>query len=570
MPGDGTMSSTLAENAIISEENNREEICLKDEICGSVSVVHYVGSLLDGSNFVSTRAGNEPITFKLGHGDIVGGLDRGILTMMKGEIAIFTLPPELAYGAIGMAGVPPNSTVQFEVELLSWITMVDVCRDGGIIKKIMENGEQIGPPGDLDEVRVNYKAMLVDGTIVAKTPEEGVEFYVKDGHFCPALAKAIKTMKRGERVNLVVQPQYAFGEAGRKSDNELSFIPPNSVLSIFVELLSFKPVIDITGDLKVTKKVLKEGEGTVTANEGAAVTIRYTAMLEDGTAFQRKGFDDKQPLQFITDEGWYVTSNSNICCLFSLPLSRGGEQVIAGLDRAVSTMKKNECAIITISPEYGFGSTGVNPDLSCSTIINNSEKAPWEMSTPERIEAAGRKKEEGNQLFKNGKYQRAAKKYEKVPQAVDYVSQDGTYSDEDEKILKSLRVSCWLNGASCCVKLNNFGEAINLCSRRAQAYIGVSELLLAEVDIKKALEVDPQNREVKLMQNNLKQLQAESNKRDAKLYRAMFSPESTDASIRTKRLKKADDNTKDENVAAMETDNIVVNPVLLTQSQDDV
>ncbi|KAK6130791.1 hypothetical protein DH2020_035456 [Rehmannia glutinosa] len=466
-----------------------------------LSVVHYVGSLLDGSNFVSTRAGNEPITFKLGHGNIVGGLDRGILTMMKGEIAIFTLPPELAYGAIGTAGVPPNSTVQFEVELLSWITVVDVCRDGGIIKKIMENGEQIGPPGDLDEVRVNYKAMLVDGTIVAKTPEEGVEFYVKDGHFCPALAKALKTMKRGERVNLVVQPQCrillyqfcyfqywslrlmssyspnyfrCFREAGRKSDNELSFIPPNSVLSIFVELLSFKPVIDITGDLKVTKKVLKEGEGTVTANEGAAVTIRYTAMLEDGTIFDRKGFDDEQPLQFITDE----------------------EQVIAGLDRA--------------------------------------EKAPWEMSTPERIEAAGRKKEEGNQLFKNGKYQRAAKKYEKVPQAVDYVSQDGTYSDEDEKILKSLRVSGWLNGAACCVKLNNFGKPSIYVRRRAQAYIGVSELLLAEVDIKKALEVDPQNREVKLMQNNLKQLQAESNKRDAKLYRAMFSPQSTDASIRTK------------------------------------
>lgn len=40
------------------------------------------------------------------------------------------------------------------------------------------------------------------------------------------------------------------------------------------------------------------------------------------------------------------------------------------------------------------------------------------MSIPERIEAAGRKKEEGNQLFKIGKYQRAAKKYEKVCQAI--------------------------------------------------------------------------------------------------------------------------------------------------------
>lgn len=85
-------------------------------------------------------------------GDIPGGLDRGIVTMRKGEMAIFTLPSELAYGALGTTGVPPNSIVQFEVELLSWITVVDVCKDGGIIKKILENGEQNGPPGDLDEV----------------------------------------------------------------------------------------------------------------------------------------------------------------------------------------------------------------------------------------------------------------------------------------------------------------------------------------------------------------------------------------------------------------------------------
>lgn len=36
------------------------------------------------------------------------------------------------------------------------------------------------------------------------------------------------------------------------------------------------------------------------------------------------------------------------------------------------------------------------------------------MSTPEKIEAAGKKKEEGNALFKAGKYARASKRYEKV------------------------------------------------------------------------------------------------------------------------------------------------------------
>ncbi|KAL0432594.1 UNVERIFIED_CONTAM: peptidyl-prolyl isomerase [Sesamum latifolium] len=491
-------------------------------------------------------------------GDIVSGLDHGIVTMMRGEMAIFTLPLELAYGASGRAGVPPNAVVQFEVELLSWITVVDVCKDGGIIKKILENGEQIGPPGDLDEVCVSYKAMLVDGTIVAQTHDEGVEFYIKDGHFCPALVKAVKTMKKGERVNLVVQPQYAFGEVGKKSNDELPSIPPNSTLSISAELLSFKRVIDITGDLKVKKKVLREGEGTVTANEGAAVTVRYKAMLENGTVFESKGIDGEQPLEFITDE----------------------EQTIVGLDRAVSTMKKHEYALVTISPEYGFGSAEVKQDLAVvlpsSTILYEvemldfvREKAPWELSNTERIEAAARKKEEGNQLFKNGKYQRAAKKYDK---AADYVGEDGSLADDDEKVVKSLRVSCWLNGAACSLKLNNFGEAINLCSkildvescnvkalyRRAQAYMGVSELFSAEMDIKRALEADPDNREIKLIQKNLKQLQAESNKRDAKLYRAMFPSTSRDASTAAKRLKTGEDDTRDENVSALETENASV------------
>lgn len=42
------------------------------------------------------------------------------------------------------------------------------------------------------------------------------------------------------------------------------------------------------------------------------------------------------------------------------------------------------------------------------------EKESWDMSTQEKIEAAGKKKEEGNVLFKAGKYVRASKRYEKV------------------------------------------------------------------------------------------------------------------------------------------------------------
>ena len=47
----------------------------------------------------------------------------------------------------------------------------------------------------------------------------------------------------------------AFGEEGRDASNGVNSIPPGSILNIDVESLSFKPVIDITGDSKVLKKI---------------------------------------------------------------------------------------------------------------------------------------------------------------------------------------------------------------------------------------------------------------------------------------------------------------------------
>jgi tetratricopeptide (TPR) repeat protein len=68
-------------------------------------------------------------------------------------------------------------------------------------------------------------------------------------------------------------------------------------------------------------------------------------------------------------------------------------------------------------------------------------------------------------------------------------------------------------------------ESLNVKAlfRRAQAYIETLDLDLAEMDIKKALEIDPQNREVRLEYKVLKQKQVEQNKKEAKLYGNMFS-----------------------------------------------
>lgn len=93
-------------------------------------------------------------------------------------------------------------------------------------------------------------------------------------------------------------------------------------------------------------------------------------------------------------------------------------------------------------------------------------------------------------------------------QAVAFIDHESSFSDEEKGQAKALEVICNLNNAACKLKLKEYKEAKNLCNkvleidvnnvkalyRRAHANIFLVELESAELDVKKVLELNPDNR----------------------------------------------------------------------------
>ncbi|XP_047174621.1 peptidyl-prolyl cis-trans isomerase FKBP16-4, chloroplastic-like [Vigna umbellata] len=93
---------------------------------GSRVAIHYVAKW-KGITFMTSRqgmgvGGGTPYGFDVGQserGTVLKGLDLGVEGMRVGGQRLLIVPPELAYGSKGVQEIPPNSTIELDIELLS-------------------------------------------------------------------------------------------------------------------------------------------------------------------------------------------------------------------------------------------------------------------------------------------------------------------------------------------------------------------------------------------------------------------------------------------------------------------
>ncbi|KAM3201450.1 peptidyl-prolyl cis-trans isomerase PASTICCINO1 isoform X1 [Capsicum annuum] len=464
---------------------------------GNQVIYHCTVRTLDGVTVESTRSEfggkGTPIRHVIGKSKIILGLLEGIPTMLKGEVAMFKMKPEMHYGekdcpVAAPDNFPKDSELHFEIELIEFSKVKVITDDLGVLKKVIEEGQSWETPREPYEVKAWISAKSGDGKVIlSRTQDEPYFFIFGKSEVPEGLELGIATMPRGEKAVIYVKSQYY------TESTLMPVVEGVDEVHFEVELVHFIQVRDVLGDGRLIKRRIRDGRGEFPMDcplQDSLLRVHYKGSLlnEEKTVFYDTRIDNNgQPLEFSSGEGL----------------------VPQGFEMSVRLMLPGEVSLVTCPPDYAYDKferpanvpEGAYVQWEIELLDFNTPKDWTGFSFQEIMDDVEKIKGTGNRLFKEGKFELAKAKYEKVLREFNHVHPQ---DDEEGKEFANTRNLLHLNVAACLLKLGEHKKSIEACNkvldanpvhvkalyRRGMAYMASGDFEEARADFNKMMSID--------------------------------------------------------------------------------
>ncbi|GJN31574.1 hypothetical protein PR202_gb19988 [Eleusine coracana subsp. coracana] len=498
---------------------------------GDQVILHCTTRTVDGIVINSTRKEHGgkgiPLRFVLGKSKMILGFAEGFPTMLKGEIAMFKMKPQIHYAeddcpVTAPDGFPKDDELQFEIEMLDFFKAKVVSEDLGVIKKVVNEGQGWETPREPYEVTARITARTADGKEIIPSREEPYFF----------------TIGKSEVSGILISCNRNIGYAN---------IMPEEVY-FDVELVQFIQVRDMLGDGRLIKRRVVNGKGEFPMDcplHDSLLRVHYKGTLLDepkSVFYDTRVDNDGEPLEFCSGEGL----------------------VPEGFEMCVRLMLPGEKSIVTCPPDFAYDKfprpanvpEGAYVQWEIELLGFELPKDWTGMTFNEIMDEADKIKTTGNRLFKEGKFELAKAKYDKLLREYNHVH---PHDDEEGKIFANSRSSLHLNVAACYQKMGEYRKSIEACNkvldanpvhvkalyRRGMSYMLLGDFDDARNDFEKMKSVDKSAEpDATAALLKLKQKEQETEKKARKQFKGLFDKKPGEISavdIESEEGKNADD-----------------------------
>ncbi len=205
---------------------------------------HYAGYLAENLRmFDSSYERGEPLSFVLGSGMVIEGLEKALPYLRVGDKVRLWIPQEMAYGETGRGPIPPDADLIFDLEILEAVNVEipelfvleeqdTLITESGlqIILKRKGDGE-LPIPGNI--LVVHYSGYLNDSTLFDSSIQRGipVRFVLGSSQVIRGWDEGFALLKEGSKARMILPPWLAYGEKGSGP------IPPDETIFFDVELI---------------------------------------------------------------------------------------------------------------------------------------------------------------------------------------------------------------------------------------------------------------------------------------------------------------------------------------------